>query len=348
MRACIEPRTGLRRRLLVPCLRFAAIAALAAAGSMPARADSDTFHDKLISLGTATKSGIFHVVGSGLCDTVNEDRQTKLVRCVPYNTTGAEYNAKAVAYGELTMGITLPDIAQAEFKKKKATDRHGADLRAVMSLHAKPVMMIVRKASKITDVTQLRGHTINLGNVGSGQRVFVDIILKELGLSTSDFSAAVEQNTSQMGKSFCSGSIDVIVESLGNWSPFYQTMIEECGGMILPFPQQMIDHIVAKYPLMSRLTIPGGLYAGQTQPISTFGYRALLVTSAKVSDEAVSRFVGSVVEHIDDLRKYDRELSDLDPARMFSDGITIPLHPGVTRYLSNRNLAITHVKSDSR
>ncbi|HEY8102305.1 MAG TPA: TAXI family TRAP transporter solute-binding subunit [Burkholderiaceae bacterium] len=345
---CIEVHAGENKHWLVSSLSAVVVSVMAMLTSVPVRADNDVFRDKFISLGTSSRSGIYHVVGTGLCNAVNQERRTSLMRCVAYNTVGSEYNAKAVTYGELSMGITLPDIAYAEFSQKQSDDARGADLRSVMSLHSKPVVMLARRAAKIADATQLAGHSINLGNRGSGQRFVVENIMKVLGLTAADFSATSELHTTKMGEAFCAGKIDVIVESLGNTSPFYKKMIEECDGTIVSFPPQMIDKMLAENPLMSRLSIPGGLYAGYPQPVPTFGYRALLVTSAKVSDEAVSRFVASIMHELPDLKKTDPVLNELDPDKMFTDGIVIPLHPGVIQYLNNQKAASAYAHSTSR
>lgn len=347
-KACAE--TYLRRiaSSVSACAMMCALAIVSSISGVAAHADDQVFRDKFISLGTSSSSGIYHLVGSSLCDAVNQQRRTSLMRCVAYNTVGSEYNAEAVAYGELAMGITLPDIAFAEFNRKQSSDARGADLRAVMSLHSKPVVMIVRRTANITDVTQLAGHSINLGNRGSGQRFVVDIIMKALGLTAASFSATTELHTTQMGEAFCEGKIDVIVESLGNTSPFYKKMIEKCNGVIIPFPTEMIDKMLTDNPLMSRLSIPGGLYEGYAQAVPTFGYRALLVTSVKVSDEAVRRFVVSVTSELAELKKMDPVMDEIDLNKMFSDGIAIPLHPGVVQYLNNRKAASINAKSTTR
>jgi TRAP transporter TAXI family solute receptor len=343
MHDCSVARTSAHRRRVASSFFVAVINATALFASSLAHADDDIFRDKFISLGTSSRSGVYHVVGTGLCNAVNLERSTSLMRCVAYNTVGSEYNAEAVAYGELSMGITLPDIAYAEFKKRQSNDKRGADLRAVMSLHSKPVVMLARRAAHITDATQIVGHSINLGNRGSGQRVVVESIMKALELTSADFSATSELHTTEMGKAFCAGKVDVIVESLGNTASFYKKMIEQCDGMIVSFPPKIIDKLLIQNPLMSRLSIPGGLYAGYPQPVPTFGYRALLVTSAKVSDQAVQRFVASVMHELPDLKKSDPALNELDADIMFTDGIVIPLHQGVINYLNNRKTVSAYV-----
>ncbi|HCI52996.1 MAG TPA: hypothetical protein DE312_06740 [Gallionella sp.] len=307
---------------------------LCACGS--GRADDDIFRDKLISLGTATINGTFHLVGSRLCDQVNQDRSTNLIRCVPYNTVGSAYNAKAVANGGLTMALSSSEVAYTEFMLSESRGTGASQLRAVMSLYAKPIMVLARRDANIADVTQLAGHSINLGNIGSGQRHLVEMLMKTLGLTVRDFNEVSELNASRMGEAFCQGRVDVIVESLGNPSPFYKKMIEDCNGVIVTFPPEVIAKLLAENPLMTQQFIPGGLYRGYAEPVSSFGDVTLLVTNAGVSDQAVSRFVDSVMNNLSVLKRTTPELSTLEPETMFSAGISIPLHPAVTGYLKTR------------
>ncbi len=312
-----------------------AFSAALSLGMSTAHADEKIFRDKLIALGTATTSGTFHLVGTKMCDWVNQERATNLIRCVPYNTVGSDYNVKAVSNGELTMALTNSDIAYNEFMQSEAIGK--AKLRAVMSLYSKPIMVIARREANIADLTQMEGHSINIGNAGSGQRHLIEMLLKALGLTTRDFSGVLELNATRMGDAFCEGRVDVIVESLGNPSPFYKKMLDECNGTIVAFPPQVITKLLQENPLMTRLEISGGLYRGYPEPLQTVGDRALLVTSADVSDESVRRFVASLMKNLSAFRNSTLELNELDPDKMFSAGIYIPLHPGVSAYLKSLN-----------
>ena len=231
--------------------------------------------------------------------------------------------------------------------QNETESKQPSKLRAVMSLYAKPIMVLARREANIADITQLAGHSINLGNAGSGQRHLVDILLKNLGLTINNFSAVSELNATKMGEAFCQGKVDVIVESLGHPSPFYKKMIEDCNGVIVSFPPEVIRKILAANPLMSELPIPGGLYRGYPKPVPAFGDLTLLVTNSEVSDEAVSRFVSSVMNDLQNMKQSTPELAELDAGKMFSEGISIPLHPGVIKYLNSQKMRLKHGDSTS-
>ena len=320
--------------------RCAALLALALAMLAPsAEADDELFHDKLISLGTASLSGTFYPLGGKLCELVNRDRKLSSLRCVTYRSPGSDYNTKAVVYGDLTIGMTRSDIAYEDFTSHSGVDFYGGTLRAVMSLYPMPVMVIASRASAIRDLSELPGHSFNLGNRGSGQRSIADMLLRQLKLDPAALPKTTELNTTAMGDAFCAGDIDVIVEALGNPAPFYRRMIEECDGRILSMPPAMIDAMLAANPQLERMTIPGGVYAENPEPIASVGYKALLVASTATSGESIRRFLGSVLGRLPELRAANPALANLDPQQMFSDGVTIPLHEGVKLYLTQTQQA---------
>ncbi|MES2935933.1 MAG: TAXI family TRAP transporter solute-binding subunit [Pseudomonadota bacterium] len=306
-----------------------------------AQAEADLFRDKLMSLGTASRSGSFYPTGAKICELVNKDRKKTQVRCVAYPTPGSEYNAKAVTFGDLAIGMTRSDIAYSEYIDKSSSDVHGDSLRTVMSLYAMPVVVIARRNARIADINQIAGHSINLGNRGSGQRSIVDFLLKNLGLTAADFSSVSELTTTAMGEAFCKGKVDIVMEALGHPAPFYRRMIEECDGQIVPIPEYLIDKIAATNLFIDRISIPGGLYVHHPEPIPSFGYKAVLVARHETSEEAVFRFVSTVMNRLSELKQSDPVLQELEPEKMFAEGITIPLHSGALKYVSLKKTEAT-------
>lgn len=336
-------RTCRRLLPLLPASAWTLVGALLGATAMlalctmPARAQAsvEAFQDKLVTIGTASRSGSFFPIGTKLCDIVNRSRNTDLVRCVAYATSGSEYNTKAVVTGDLTMGMTRSDLAYAAYRHVgNDGELNGQRLRLVMSLYPMPVVVIVKQSSGIARLDQLAGHSINYGNEGSGQRSEVEMLVRALQLTRASFSSVTELNTTDMGKAFCEGRVDVIVEALGNPSAFYQRMIEKCDGRMLSFTPDLVARIARDYPLVRPMVVPGGLYAGHAAPTLTVGYRAVLVTNAQVSDPAVQRFVRNVLDHLPELRNLDPVLANLDQAQLLDTSGPVPLHDAVRQALA--------------
>ena len=310
---------------------FACALSCAAAGTVEAK-------DKFVALGTGSPSGTYAPVGSGICDMVNEGRATTGVRCIAYNTGGSVYNIQAITSGELEMGITRSDLAYQSYEGIDSFKAIGPnkDIRAITTLYAMPIAVIVKRDSDIKEFKDLLGKRINIGNKGSGKRPVAELILSEMGWQKGEFSAVLEMTTKQMGKAFCDGNVDILIEGLGNPSKFYEQMIGECGGKFLDVPKAVVDKIRRNFPYFAALDIPGGIYSDTPNPVGTFGFKATLVTKASLSADTAYDVTAAVFDAFEKFQEKHPSLKLADPISMVNNGIFIPLHPGAERYLRER------------
>lgn len=288
---------------------------------------------KFVALGTASTSGVYHPVGQAICRLVNKHRLTELVRCLTYSTGGSEYNIQAVISGELNAGITRTDLAYDAYNGTGEFASRGPapTLRMIASLYDEPVTVLAKRKANITRFEEIRGKRINIGNRGSSQRSIVRMILEAVEVKTSDFAAITEYTTDGMGDAFCKNEVDVIVQALGMPAPFYKRMIEECDGVIIAIPSTVIDRILASYPSLMRLSIPGGIYAGHPDAIPSFGFKTALITSSDMSEETIYRLTRALTSELAEFKRQHPALERLGKETMARDGILIPLHPGAAR-----------------
>jgi TRAP transporter TAXI family solute receptor len=118
--------------------------------------------DKFIALGTGSPNGTYAPVGAGICDLVNLNRPNHGVRCIAYNTGGSVYNIQAITSGELEMGITRSDLAFQSHEGINAFKAIGPnpDIRAVTTLYAMPIAVLVRKDAGIETFNDMVGKRI--------------------------------------------------------------------------------------------------------------------------------------------------------------------------------------------
>lgn len=321
--------------VIICCMRLL-VALLLCGLTLVAKSETPPLN-KFLALGTASESGIFHPVGKAICEIVNQDRIEQRVRCLPYASGGSLYNIHALMSGELDLGITRSDLAFQAYHGLGdfAAAGPARNLRIIATLYGMPVTVIARRAANIQRIEDIAGKHINLGNRGSGQRNIVETLLRALDYGPEYFSAVSELTTSEMGKAFCEGRIDVMVEALGNPAPFYRRAIEECDGMIVPLSEPVLARILKDQPHLGRLNIPAEIYGGHDQPLASFGFKAALVTSASIDAETIRRVAQSLHTRLDKLRKTQPVLRDITLESMTREGITIPLHDGMQRYLAS-------------
>ena len=96
--------------------------------------------------------------------------------------------------------------------------------------------------------------------------------------------------------------------------------------------------LIADNPFYRTAVIPGGMYRGNDEDVTTFGVGATLVTSADVSDDVVYVLVKAVFDNFEDFRGLHPAFANLDPAEMATAGLSAPLHPGAERYYREAGL----------
>lgn len=319
--------------------RFALKATLmtaAAAVMIPAASAQQNF----ITIGTGGVTGVYYPAGGAICRLVNKDRKDHGFRCSVESTGGSVANINLIRTGEIEFGVTQSDWQFHGIKGTKAFEKQGAmpELRAVFSLHPEPFTILARKEANIKSFDDLKGKRVNIGNPGSGTVASLDELLKAMGRERSFFSLASELRPDEHGAALCDNKIDAFFYGVGHPSANIQDPTTSCGALLVPITGKAVDGLVKANPYYAYADIPGGLYANNPNPTRTYGVKATLVTSAKVSDQAVYTVVKAVFDNFEEFKKLHPALANLKPQDMIADGNSAPLHPGAARYFREKGL----------
>jgi hypothetical protein len=112
-----------------------------------------------------------------------------------------------------------------------------------------------------------------------------------------------------------------------------------CDAVIVEVKDAVIDGLVARHPYYSYTTVPGGMYSGNPQPVTTFGVKATLVTSAGVDAGTVYALVKAVFDNLAQFRRMHPALGTLAAEGMARQGLSAPLHEGARRYYREKGIA---------
>lgn len=314
---------------------LAGLAAMFAAGTASAAA-----LDKFLALGTSSRSGVYYPVGQGICGLINDGRADHRVRCAAYSTGGSVYNIQAIESGQLDIAITRADLAyqayegQGEFAEFKP----NRNLRIITNLYSQPVGAIVKADSEIKTLDEAEGRRINIGNLGSGKRTIAELIFDIKGWTKSSFQEVQELSTSRMGRAFCAGKVDVLIEAIGIPSEFYDRMTKQCGGKFVPLSDALITGIQQRAPFFFVDSIGGGQYPHNTSDVKTVGIKIVLITSTRVHPYSVGVVARAVLEDIEKFRARHPVLGTARPQTMLREGIKIPFHEGAEAYYRKKGL----------
>jgi TRAP transporter TAXI family solute receptor len=315
--------------------RIRSIAAAALGAAM--LANPAAAQQRFVTIGTGGVTGVYYAVGGAICRLMNKSRQKTGIRCSVESTRGSVFNINALKSGELDFGMTQSDVQYDAFRGlAQFKGEPMADLRVVMAVHPEPFTVVARKEAKITKFEDFKGKRFNVGNPGSGTLASMEQLLAEMGWSRKDFSLATELKADEQGPALCDNKIDGFYYGVGHPSAAIQDPTTTCDAKLVPLTGPAIEALLKKYPYYSVATIPGGMYANNPQATTTYGVRALLVTSARQPDDVVYNLVKAVFDNFDEFKKLHPAFANLDPKDMLKAGITAPLHPGAVKYYKEK------------
>ena len=295
---------------------------------------------QFVTIGTGGVTGVYYPTGGAICRLVNKSRKEHGIRCSVESTGGSIYNIKTIRAGELEFGVAQSDWQHHAYHgtSKFAEDGPFEKLRAVFSVHPEPFTVVARADSGIKSFEDLKGKRVNIGNPGSGQRGTMDVVLEAMGWSLDDFALAAELKAAEQSAALCDNQIDAMIYTVGHPSGSIQEATTACDSVLVNVTGPAIDKLIAENAYYRKATIPGGMYRGTDEDVTTFGVGATFVTSADVSEEAVYTVVKAVFDNFDDFRGLHPAFANLDPKEMATAGLSAPLHPGAAKYYKEKGL----------
>ncbi len=293
-----------------------------------------------ISIGTGGVTGVYYPAGGAVCSLVNRGRAEHGIRCGVESTGGSVFNVNAIRSGEMEFGVAQSDIQFNSFNGVGQFADAGAfeGLRAVFSLHPEPFTVVARADAGISSFEDLRGKRVNIGNPGSGQRSTMDVVLDALGWTTADFAVASELPPAEQALALCDNNIDAMVYTVGHPSGAIQEATTACDSVLVNVTGPEIEALVEANPYYRVATIPGGMYRGTDEDVTTFGVGATFVTSAEVPDDVVYAVTKAIFEGLDQFKALHPALANLSAEDMVNEGNSAPLHAGAERYYREAGL----------
>ena len=236
--------------------------------------------------------------------------------------------------GELDLATVQSDWQYHAYHGSRKFEAQGPnkELRAIFSVHAEPVNVVVRTDSGIKHFRDLKGKRVNLGNAGSGTRATMEVIMDAYGWNISDFKLASELKSSEQSAALCDNKVDAIVFPVGNPSGTIKEATTSCDAIIVDVTGPEIDKLVKDNDFYRYAIIPGGMYRGTPKDVHTFGVGATFVASTAVPEDVVYNVVKAVFDNFEDFKKLHPAFAHLVPAQMIKDGLSAPLHKGAIKY----------------
>jgi TRAP transporter TAXI family solute receptor len=244
--------------------------------------------------------------------------------------------------GDLEFGIAQSDRQfQAYYGYAEWSDKGPQqDLRAVFSIHPESVTLVAADGTGINHIVDLVGKTVNIGNVGSGQRQNSIDAPTAVGINYQTDLTALSYKAAEAPALLQAGTIDAFFYTVGHPSGTIRTATSGARKVrFVTINGTGIDNLLATYPYYAKSLIPVSLYPGalNTTDVETFGVKATLVTSAKIQENVVYAVSKEVFENFDDFKDFHPAYQVLTKENML-EGLSAPIHPGAMQYYQEAGL----------
>jgi len=293
-----------------------------------------------VTIGTGDITGVYYPAGGAIANMINKKRDQYGIRATVESTSGSVFNVNEIMKGDLEFGIVQSDCqyqainGYGEWKDKGPQ----VDLRSVFSIHPESVTLVAALDTGINTILDLKGKKVNIGNLGSGHRQNAIDALKAVGIDYEKDIKAESAIASEAPKLLQDGGIDAFFYTVGHPS---EAIKEATSGArkVRFISITGIDEFLRQYPYYAKSLIPISLYPGvqNDKDVETFGVKATLVTSVKVSNDIVYAITKEVFDNLEDFKKLHPAFSNLTKESML-EGLSAPLHPGALKYFKETKL----------
>lgn len=294
--------------------------------------------ETFVTIGTGGQTGVYYQVGGAICRLVNRGTKDHEIKCT-HTTGGSVANINGIRTGDLDLGVAQSDWQYHAYNgtaPDKFPDGKFEDLRAVFSVHPEPFTVVARADSGISSIDDLKGKRVNIGNPGSGQRGTMEVLMDKMGWSMDDFTLASELKSSEQAAALCDNKVDAIVFTVGHPNGSIKEATTSCESKLISVDNDAAKGLASDNDFYAMATIPGGMYAGTDDDVTTFGVGATFVSSTNTPDEVVYEITKAVFENFDRFKKMHPAFANLKEEDMITNNLSAPLHDGAARYYKER------------
>ncbi len=295
-----------------------------------------------LTIASGGSGGNYHVAGLAITRIVNKNQEAHGFQLHDKTSSGSASNIDAIVAGDVEFGIAQADHQHqalnglAEWKDKGPQ----MDLRAVFSLYTESVTLIAGGDSGIISIDDLKGRRVDIGPSGSGTRQNAINVLDAAGIDWETDIKAHEEMLDDRLSMLMHSELDAFFYTVSHPNTDMKFATYSVRGARF-IPLVNIEKILSTNPYYSKSFIPIDRYprADNEKDVETIGVKAILLTSAGVSEEIVYAVTKAVFDDLESLAEYNLVLKTFGKENML-EGLTAPIHPGALRYYQEAGIQV--------
>lgn len=292
---------------------------------------------KLLAMGSTQSSSSHYAYFVAVAKVINERVPDVSISVVE---TGASVdNINRIKRGDLDLGMTTIHLQYQAYHGMGPWEGKPIKDQYVMWVYQPaPQNFVVREDSGVKTVYDLSGKPFNPGMRGSATEKTVEAILDALGVAPELYRGGTEDTVAGIKDKRLVG----YVKSGAGVSTLDASSMDIASFTsirLLNFTPEEIKKVQTKYPYLSPISIPQGIYK-DSPAYQTFAMLIGTVVKKDLSEDLVYRMVKAACEGIDEQVAAYPSIKGTNLAQITIETCTVPLHPGAIKYYKEIGLKV--------
>lgn len=299
------------------------------------------FDEPMLSIKTGNVTGVYYAAGSAVAKMHNRKLKEYKLRLITEASEGSISNIDDVTNGLSDFGIAQSNMLYLAREGEAYWENAPVNnLRSVLGLYTEALTLIAAVDASISSITDLKGKTLNIGELGSTDHIQALGVLKRLGLDPEEDLIITKKPTYEASELLQKGKIDAYFYTVGH--PNLSIKEASYGDrkiMIVTPERELVGFFANGREDLIATDIPIDYYTriANKEPIHTIGVKAILFSNADTDEEVVYHMVKEVFANFELFKKQHPAFAWLTPEQL-TTGLIVPLHPGAERYFKEAGL----------
>ncbi|HIF37702.1 MAG TPA: TAXI family TRAP transporter solute-binding subunit [Gemmatimonadetes bacterium] len=282
-----------------------------------------------LSLGTGGTGGIYYPLGGAIAMLLSLEDENRTYTAEV--TGGAVENINRIRAGQIDLAFATANTVYDAYFGSPEFNGTVPDLRVVAPLYPNPTHVLVAEGSEAQSIEDFRGLRVSVGAPGSGTEQISKRILEAHGLTYQDVEVRYLTFT-ESASALKDRAIDAAIISVGYPAASILDATATGGARLLPITPSRITELMELYPYFGPGEIPGGIYPGVDEPLSTAVVLNWIVAPETLPNDIVINLLNLIDNNRQTLERVHPMALQIELA--FLEDAPIPIHSGVEQWWS--------------
>ena len=282
-----------------------------------------------IVIATGGTTGTYYAVGNALVTTIGD--KLSLSKLTAVDSGASKANVQLVTANQAQMSILQSDVLNYAHNgtggEKMFEGKPETNSLWVAGIYFETVQIVASK--DITDISQLKGKTVCVGDVGSGTALNAEQVLGAYGLTFSDITPYYGSFADGCD-ALKNGQVDAAINTAGAPTGAITDLSSTYDFNLLPVSDEAIAKLQAEYPFLVKDVVPANTYKCVTEDVPCVAVKAVLTATESTSEDVVYEITKAMFDNLDALKASHAKFGYLSLESAL-DG-SFDVHPGAAKY----------------